>query len=107
MPAGDLSPTVIYATSGWGVHDDRWVGGLAAAGFTVVRANEPKQVAELVEASGAIAVLAGPLFSVAGLIGPLNVPLVGLSWGFDLNEEISIDGESGGLEWLIGIAGLI
>lgn len=107
MSQTEVRPTVVYVTGGWGVHDTRWVGALEACGFAVVVCDDPPEVADLVVGCQAIAVLAGPLFTVTQHIGPITVPLIGLSWGFDLNEELPNLPASLDTTWLQGLAGLI
>ena len=107
MSQPEVRPTVIYVTGGWGVHDIRWVGALEACDLAVVVCDDPDEVADLVVGRQAIAVLAGPLFTVTQRIGPITVPLIGLSWGFDFNEELPKLPVSSDTTWLQGLAGLI
>lgn len=107
MSQPEVRPTVIYVTGGWGVHDTRWVGALEACGFAVVVCHDPKAVADLVLEHHAAGVLAGPLFTVTQHIGPITAPLIGLSWGFDLNEELPNLPVSSDTTWLHGLSGLI
>ena len=107
MSQPEVRPTVIYVTGGWGVHDTRWVGALEACGFAVVVCHDPHEVADLVLEHHAVAVLAGPLFTVTQQIGRLAVPLIGLSWGFDLNEELPNLPVSSDTTWLQELSGLI
>ena len=107
MSQPEVRPTVIYVTGGWGVHDTRWVGALEACGFAVVVCHDPQAVADLVLEHHAAGVLAGPLFTVTQQIGRLAVPLIGLSWGFDLNEELPNLPASSDTTWLQELSGLI
>lgn len=107
MSQPKVRPTVIYVTGGWGVHDTRWVGALEACDLAVVVCHDPQEVADLVLKHDAVGVLAGPLFTVTQHIGQLTVPLIGLSWGFDLNEELPKLPVSSDTNWLKGLAGLI
>ena len=107
MSQPEVRPTVIYVTGGWGVHDTRWVGALEACGFAVVVCHDPQAVADLVLEHHAAGVLAGPLFTVTQQIGRLAVPLIGLSWGFDLNEELPNLPVSSDTTWLQELSGLI
>ena len=107
MSQTELRPTVIYVTNGWGVHDIRWVGALEACNYAVVVCDEPLEVGGLVVRHQAVAVLAGPLFTVTKRIGPITVPLIGLSWGFDLNEELPNLPAPSDTTWFQGLAGLI
>ena len=107
MSQTEKRPLVIYVTNGWGVHDTRWVEALEAVGFDVVISGAPTDVTDLVASNCAVAVLAGPLFEVTQHIGRLAVPLIGLSWGFDLNEELPNLPVSSDTTWLQELAGLI
>ena len=107
MSQTEKRPAVIYVTNGWGVHDIRWAAALEACRFAVVKCNDPDEVADLVIEHRAVAVLAGPLFTVTQQIGRLAVPLIGLSWGFDLNEELPNLPVSSDTTWLQELSGLI
>ena len=107
MSQTEKRPAVIYVTNGWGVHDIRWVAALEACRFAVVKCNDPDEVADLVIEHRAVAVLAGPLFTVTQQIGRLAVPLIGLSWGFDLNEELPNLPVSSDTTWMQELSGLI
>ena len=98
----------VYATSGWGIHDRRWVQALRDVGFdpVIVRlgidADTPVDLRKLVEScsSSTVPVLAGPLNSVAHHLTGLAAPVAGLSWGFDLHEMDNTI-------WLTELSGLI
>ena len=98
----------IYATSGWGVHDERWVAALRDQGFepTIIRMGidvldaQGLRAAVAEAASPATPVLAGPLESIAQPLIGIDAPLIGLSWGFDLHDMT----ESG---WLTELDGII
>jgi len=98
----------IYATSGWGIHDERWTTALRDVGFepTIVRlgidAQSPSDLRRAVDShsSATTPVLAGPLDSVACHLTGLPAPVVGLSWGFDLHTM-------GDTRWLVELEGLI
>ena len=107
MSQTEKRPLVIYVTNGWGVHDTRWVEALEAVGFDVVISGAPTDVTDLVASNCAVAVLAGPLFEVTQHIGRITVPLIGLSWGFDLNEELPNLPVLSDTTWLQELAGLI
>lgn len=102
----------VYATRGWGVHDERWVSALLETGFTPYVISLGRDVADALElreavrsaASGGIPVLAGPLDSVVPALLDLDLAVVGLSWGYDLTEAHE-RGDS--LVWLTRLAGLI
>jgi len=107
MSQAEKRPAVIYVTNGWGVHDIRWVAALEACRFAVVECHDPHEVADLVIEHSPVAVLAGPLFTVTQQIGRLAVPLFGLSWGFDLNEELPNLPGSSDTSWLQELSGVI
>lgn len=107
MSQTEQRPAVIYVTNGWGVHDIRWAAALEACHFAVVECHDPHEVADLVIEHRAVAVLAGPLFTVTQQIGRLAVPLIGLSWGFDLNEELPNLPVLSDTTWLQELSGII
>ena len=107
MSQTEKRPAVIYVTNGWGVHDIRWAAALEACRFAVVECHDPDEVADVVIEHRAVAVVAGPLFTVTQQIGRLAVPLIGLSWGFDLNEELPNLPVSSDTTWLQELSGLI
>jgi L-malate glycosyltransferase len=121
-------PRVAYATTGWSIHDQRWLdalrdNGLDPAGVSVAAPGDrvPEGVAVvpgpaelrshlvgLAARPGGLSVLAGPLTTVtAGLVG-IPARLVGLSWGWDLQPEAigqAFDAEQ--LAWLSALDALI
>ena len=98
----------MYVTSGWGVHDERWVTALRDQGFepTIIRLGIDVPDAQGLRAAVAEAVwpttpiLAGPLETIAKPLIGIDAPLIGLSWGFDLHDMT----ESG---WLADLDGII
>ena len=103
------SPDVVYATAGWGIHDERWVAALLELGFTphVISlgrdAADVVELRELVAAAGAeVPVLAGPLDTVTRNLVGLPIRLVGLSWGYDLMAM-----DAAAAAWLGELGGLI
>ena len=100
----------VYATSGWGIHDERWVSALLEVGLTPHVVSLGRDVPDALElrsavlaaAEGGLPVLAGPLHTVTRPLADLPIRLVGLSWGYDLHD---LDGSD--LTWLTGLAGLI
>ena len=100
---------VIYASSDWGIHDQRWVAALEACGFevTVITSSvDLRAEVDLVEPSDA-PVLAGPLSTVTGLLVGLSRPIVGLSWGYDLQPGHSAATSLASLDWLPQVDRLI
>ena len=109
-PGGDRD--CVYATCGWGIHDERWVAALLEVGrtpYVVSLGRDANDVLELREAvleaaAGGLPVLAGPLDSVTSNLVDLDLALVGLSWGYDLLEA---ERSGADLSWLAGLTGLI
>lgn len=102
-----MSRDCVYATAGWGIHDERWVRGLREVGLeprVVSLGGDVHSVDELRTAVLAAAqhgpVLAGPLHTVTGELVDLPIGLVGLSWGYDLALVRTP-------EWLARMSGLI
>lgn len=101
----------VYATSGWGIHDERWTAALRTLGHDPVvvslgrDAPDPIALrAAVAEAAGStLPVLAGPLGTVTRHLAGLSTRVVGLSWGFDLHDLAAADD----LTWLTGLSGLI
>jgi len=105
----------VYATAGWGIHDERWVAALLELGFhpfVVSLGRDATDALELREAVLSAAtvgdvsrpVLAGPLHSVTVALANLPIPIVGLSWGYDLSD---LDRDGVDLSWLTRLHGLI
>ena len=111
-----MTPTAVhdcvYATAGWGIHDERWVSGLLEVGrspYVISLGRDVHDALELREAvmgaaHGGTPVLAGPLDSVTVALADLDVALVGLSWGYDLMQA---DMQGADLRWLSQLSGLI
>lgn len=101
----------VYVTSGWGIHDDRWMNALRSVGFTPIAISldeAARGAADLrsdVEAAtrGTLPVLAGPLHSVTRQLVGVTAPVIGLSWGYDFDELAS----TGGASWLGELDGLV
>lgn len=102
---------VIYATNGWGIHDERWITALRSLHFDphIVSlskgAGSPSElrehVAHLQAKHPQAPIFAGPLDSVT--IHLAGLPhLVGLSWGFDLQSP-----NSAVLDFLPTLQGLV
>ena len=95
-------PRLIYASSSDGVHDRRWIAALESLGFDVdarVLAEHP-DAGSLGDIAGALAVVAGPLPTIARHLIPCPLPVIGVSWGYDLQQDEDIT-------WLSGLYGLI
>ena len=101
----------VYVTSGWGIHDDRWMNALRSVGFTPIAISldeAARGAADLrsdVEAAtrGTLPVLAGPLHSVTRQLVGVTAPVIGLSWGYDFDELAN----AGDISWLSGLDGLV
>ena len=102
----------VYATAGWGIHDERWVAALLEVGLTPQVVSLGRDVPDALElrlaveaaADGDLPVLAGPLPTVTRPLADLPIRLVGLSWGWDL-ADAARDGAD--LSWLANLGGLI
>ncbi|MBK9738937.1 MAG: glycosyltransferase [Actinobacteria bacterium] len=100
----------VYATAGWGIHDDRWMGALRTVGLeprAISLGRDVRDAADLrseVEAAahGRLPVLAGPLHTVTRPLAGIAAPVVGLSWGYDFDELTGRDAS-----WLSGLDGLM
>ena len=100
---------VIYASASAGIHDRRWVEALRACGFevTVMAANaELRASLEAFEPFTA-PVLAGPLNAVTKLLVGLSRPVIGLSWGYDLQQGHSQAVPLESLAWISKLDGLV
>ena len=100
---------VIYASASAGIHDRRWVEALRACGFevTVMAANaELRASLEAFEPLSA-PVLAGPLNAVTKLLVGLSRPVIGLSWGYDLQQGHSQAMPLESLAWISALDGLV
>lgn len=100
---------VVYATSGWGIHDERWVAALEACGLAVQVVN-PTAGLRLAVVSAEpqnAPVLAGPIDTVAYQLLGLDRRVVGLSWGYDLQQGHARSTGTDGLSWIAGLDGLV
>lgn len=89
-----------YVTEAWGIHDERWTAALRAQGFdphiiSLARdsctADDARQrLMQAAEVGDTFPVLAGPLSSVTTHLVGIPQRLVGLSWGFDLDDAWSV-----------------
>lgn len=101
----------VYVTSGWGIHDDRWMSALRSVGFEPLSISLDESVRGTVDlrsevdaaTRGVLPVLAGPLHSVTRQLVGLTAPIIGLSWGYDF-DELASAGDAG---WLSGLDGLV
>ncbi len=100
----------VYATSGWGIHDDRWIAALESVGYRPHAVSLGRdvddvhhlQAAVAAAAAGGLPVLAGPLHSVTRHLVEMPISLVGLSWGYDFDVMATED-----RTWLAQLDGLI
>ena len=99
----------VYASSSLGVHDRRWIAALEACGFEIdVRTDGEDLVEAVSDARPADApVLAGPLDTVARSLVGLPRPVIGLSWGYDLQQGHSKATSLDGLGWIKDLDGLV
>jgi len=104
---------VLYVSITNGVHDDRWIEAMRSSGCTVTSLQvDPEgdearsRVISLTTELGIDIMVAGPLTTCTSHLVDLDVPLVGLSWGFDLHEMAHDESDSD-LSWMVGLAGLI
>lgn len=100
---------VVYASTELGIHDRRWIAALEGCGFTVEARTEGQSLVEAVaNARPADApVLAGPLDTVARRLVGLPRPVIGLSWGYDLQQGHSKAVPLDELGWIRDLDGLI
>ena len=100
---------VVYASTGLGIHDRRWIAALEGCGFTVeVRTDDQSLVEAVASARPADApVLAGPLDTVARKLVGLPRPVIGLSWGYDLQQGHSKAVSLDELGWITDLDGLV
>ena len=105
----------VYATSGWGIHDERWVSALLEIGRTPHVVSLGRDATDALELRDAVReaatvdgvlvpTLAGPLHAVTRPLCDLPIPVVGLSWGYDLSD---MHDEGQDLSWLASLKGLI
>lgn len=104
---------VLYVSNTLGVHDDRWISALRSGGCTVTSLTfDPKDesargtvVSQVINLDINV-VVAGPLTTCTENLIGIGVPLIGLSWGFDLHKMVI---EAGAIDycWLADLAGLI
>ena len=106
-PSG--KPAVIYASASNGVHDRRWVEALRACGFEVTVLSASGDLRASVAAFQPLSapVLAGPLNSVTKSLVGLSRPVIGLSWGYDLQQGHSQAVPLEAMAWLSGLDGLV
>jgi glycosyltransferase involved in cell wall biosynthesis len=104
---------VLYVSHTSGVHDDRWIEAMRSSGCTVTPLQvDPEgkearsRVMSLTTELGIDIIVAGPLTTCTSHLVGLDVPLVGLSWGFDLHE-MADDESDPDPSWMVGLAGLI
>ena len=100
---------VIYASTGLGIHDRRWIAALEVCGFTVEVRTDPETLVETVANARPVdaPVLAGPLDTVARRLVGLPRPVIGLSWGYDLQQGHSKAVSLDELGWIRDLDGLV
>ena len=100
---------VVYASASNGVHDRRWVEALRACGFEVTVLSASGDLRASVAAFQPLSapVLAGPLTSVTKSLVGLSRPVIGLSWGYDLQQGHSQAVPLEAMAWLSGLDGLV
>ena len=104
-------PEVAYVTSGWGIHDDRWMSALDSVGLTPLAVSvdpaisNPAEIRDEVfrRVTERMTILAGPLDTITRHLIDLANPVVGLSWGFDV---FALD-QASDLAWLCNLSGII
>lgn len=103
-----IARSVIYASDDWGIHDQRWVAALESCGFVVTVVTGSGAAANIASADlpGA-PVLAGPLTTVTRHLVDLPRPIVGLSWGFDLQQDHGRASNADELDWISALDRLI
>ncbi|MEC7001554.1 MAG: glycosyltransferase [Actinomycetota bacterium] len=113
MSDGVPAMHVLYVSNTNGVHDGRWIEAMRSSGCTVTPLQvDPEgkearsRVMSLTTELGIDIIVAGPLTTCTSHLAGLDVPLVGLSWGFDLHE-MAHDKINSDLSWMVGLAGLI
>ena len=100
---------VIYASASAGIHDQRWVEALRACGFEVAVMAANAELRASLEAFEPLSapVLAGPLNTVTKLLVGLSRPVIGLSWGYDLQQGHSQAVPLESLAWISELDGLV
>jgi glycosyltransferase involved in cell wall biosynthesis len=100
---------VVYASTGLGVHDRRWIAALEDCGFEVEVRTDGEGLVDVVSGvrPADAPVLAGPLDTVARRLVGLSRPVIGLSWGYDLQQGHSKAAPLDELGWIRDLSGLI
>ena len=100
---------VIYASASAGIHDQRWVEALRACGFEVAVMAASADLRASVDAFEPLSapVLTGPLNTVTKLLVGLSRPVIGLSWGYDLQQGHSQSVPLESLAWISALDGLV
>jgi len=100
---------VIYASASDGIHDRRWIAALSACGFEVAVMAASADLRASVDAFEPLSapVLAGPLTTVTELLVGLSRPVIGLSWGYDLQQGHSRAVPLESLAWISSLDGLV
>ena len=98
MTDSPVTHDCVYATSGWGIHDERWVSGLLEVGLTPHVVSLGRDVPDALElrqavleaAAGGLPVLAGPLHTVTRPLADLPIRLVTAAIDEKLNDRAFI-----------------
>jgi glycosyltransferase involved in cell wall biosynthesis len=100
---------VIYASASDGIHDRRWIAALSDCGFEVAVLAASADLRASVDAFEPLAapVLAGPLNTVTKMLVGLSRPVIGLSWGYDLQQGHSEAMPLESLAWISELDGLV
>lgn len=113
MTDANTTLRVLYVSNSRGVHDNRWMAAMRTSGCTVTPlridsadGDALSTVERLVGDLGIDVVVAGPLTTCTSTLTGVSVPLVGLSWGFDLHEMAG-DELTSDSSWMTTLAGLI
>ena len=100
---------VIYASASDGIHDRRWIAALSDCGFEVAVLAASADLRASVDAFEPLSapVLTGPLNTVTKLLVGLSRPVIGLSWGYDLQQGHSQSVPLESLAWISALDGLV
>lgn len=113
MTDANTTMHVLYVSNTQGVHDERWISAMRTSGCTVTPlridpgdGDAVRTVERLMSDLDIDVVVAGPLTTCTSALVGVSVPLVGLSWGFDLHEMAG-ESRTSDYSWMTTLAGLI